>query len=186
MHDLFVKSEARGGGIGRKLIEACRGACRTRGVGKLVWQTAPDNETAQRLYDSTGAESSLWKVYELEGLVVAEVESGGRETAQLRGAERARRGQDAGHVGRPRIGVGENQAGLRGHPARREVAGVAAGLDPRPCDRAPLADGLTVDAPAPALEPILGGTAGGREPSSRRLRHGARPRAPWPAARGRR
>ncbi len=66
MHDLFVKSEARGHGIGRKLIEACRGACRTRGAGKLVWQTAPDNETAQRLYDSTGAESSLWRVYEVD------------------------------------------------------------------------------------------------------------------------
>jgi GNAT superfamily N-acetyltransferase len=66
MHDLFVKPEARGHGIGRKLIEACRGACRTRGAGKLVWQTAPDNETAQRLYDSTGAESSLWRVYEVD------------------------------------------------------------------------------------------------------------------------
>ncbi len=66
MHDLFVEAESRGEGVGRRLIEACRGACRKRGVGRLVWQTAPDNETAQRLYDATGATSSTWKVYELE------------------------------------------------------------------------------------------------------------------------
>jgi GNAT superfamily N-acetyltransferase len=66
MNDLFVTPEARGGGVGRALIEACRAACRKRGVGKLVWETAPDNETAQRLYDSTGAEASMWKVYEIE------------------------------------------------------------------------------------------------------------------------
>jgi GNAT superfamily N-acetyltransferase len=66
MYDLYVVAESRGGGIGRDLIEACRGACRTKGAAKLAWQTAPDNTAAQRLYDSTGAESSLWKSYELE------------------------------------------------------------------------------------------------------------------------
>ena len=52
---LFRSADVRGGGVGRALIEACRGACRKKGVGKLVWETAPDNKTAQRLYDSTGA-----------------------------------------------------------------------------------------------------------------------------------
>jgi ribosomal protein S18 acetylase RimI-like enzyme len=66
MYDLYVVPEVRGKGVGRRLIEACRGACRKRGVGKVVWETAPDNETAQRLYDSTGADSSLWKIYELD------------------------------------------------------------------------------------------------------------------------
>lgn len=66
MNDLFVIPELRGGGVGRRLIETCRGACRKRGVGKLTWETAPDNETAQRLYDSTGAEASTWKAYELD------------------------------------------------------------------------------------------------------------------------
>ncbi|HKJ35162.1 MAG TPA: GNAT family N-acetyltransferase [Solirubrobacterales bacterium] len=66
MYDLYVTEGARGQGVGRKLIEACRGACRKRGVSKLTWETAPDNETAQRLYDSTSATSSLWKVYEIE------------------------------------------------------------------------------------------------------------------------
>jgi GNAT superfamily N-acetyltransferase len=66
MNDLFVVPDLRGGGVGRALIEACRGQCRKKGVGKLVWETAPDNKTAQRLYDSTGAESSTWLAYELE------------------------------------------------------------------------------------------------------------------------
>jgi GNAT superfamily N-acetyltransferase len=66
MNDLYVVPEVRGGGVGRRLIESCRGQCRKKGVPKLVWETAPDNKTAQRLYDSTGAESSTWLAYEIE------------------------------------------------------------------------------------------------------------------------
>jgi GNAT superfamily N-acetyltransferase len=66
MNDLYVVPEARGRGVGRALIESCRAACRRRGIGKLAWETAPDNETAQRLYDSLGAESSSWLAYEIE------------------------------------------------------------------------------------------------------------------------
>jgi len=66
MNDLFVVPDLRGGGVGRALIESCRGACRKKGVPKLIWETAPDNHTAQRLYDSTGAESSTWMAYELD------------------------------------------------------------------------------------------------------------------------
>lgn len=66
MNDLFTVPEMRGKGVGRKLIEHCRGLCRKRGATKLVWETAPDNRTAQRLYDSTGAESSSWLAYEID------------------------------------------------------------------------------------------------------------------------
>jgi GNAT superfamily N-acetyltransferase len=66
MNDLFVVPDVRGGGVGQKLIEACRGECRKRGAAKLVWETAPDNATAQRLYDGIGAESSTWLAYEIE------------------------------------------------------------------------------------------------------------------------
>jgi GNAT superfamily N-acetyltransferase len=66
MNDLYVVPDARGRGVGRLLIEHCRGLCRKRGAAKLVWDTAPDNETAQRLYDSTGATSSTWVSYEVE------------------------------------------------------------------------------------------------------------------------
>lgn len=66
MTDLWVEPEARRGGVGASLIEACRGACRKKGAAKLTWETAPKNKTAQRLYDSLGATATTWKAYELE------------------------------------------------------------------------------------------------------------------------
>lgn len=65
MNDLFVSESARGGGVGRALIDACAERARARGCGALEWQTAPDNETAQRLYDTTGAQRSTWITYDL-------------------------------------------------------------------------------------------------------------------------
>jgi GNAT superfamily N-acetyltransferase len=65
MNDLFVGEEARGKGVGRALIEATAEIARERGVPFVEWSTAPDNHTAQRLYDSTGAERSEWFSYEL-------------------------------------------------------------------------------------------------------------------------
>jgi GNAT superfamily N-acetyltransferase len=76
MNDLFVAEGRRGGGVGRELIEAARRVARDRGARHLEWSTAPDNVTAQRLYDSTGAERSTWITYEL-----------GPEPAGGRGAE---------------------------------------------------------------------------------------------------
>jgi GNAT superfamily N-acetyltransferase len=66
MNDLFVDAAARGEGAGRALIEASARVARERGAHRLEWATAPDNETAQRLYDSTGAERSEWVEYELK------------------------------------------------------------------------------------------------------------------------
>ncbi len=66
MNDLFVSPEARGHGIGRALIEASRNVARARGAGWLEWATAPDNHTAQRLYDSMTDEKSTWLEYELD------------------------------------------------------------------------------------------------------------------------
>ncbi|HVS99208.1 MAG TPA: GNAT family N-acetyltransferase [Solirubrobacterales bacterium] len=65
MNDLFVAPEARGGGIGRALIEASAAVARERGAAWLEWATAPDNHTAQRLYDSLTGEKSTWLEYEL-------------------------------------------------------------------------------------------------------------------------
>ncbi|MCB0875654.1 MAG: GNAT family N-acetyltransferase [Solirubrobacterales bacterium] len=66
LNDLYVVPEARGRGVGRRLIEHCRGLCRKRAAAKLVWETALDNETAQRLYDGIGAEKSTWLTYEID------------------------------------------------------------------------------------------------------------------------
>ncbi|MCW2988952.1 MAG: acetyltransferase [Solirubrobacterales bacterium] len=65
MNDLFVSEVARSRGVGRALIDASVGVARGRGAAHLEWSTAPDNLTAQRLYDSTGAERSEWVEYEL-------------------------------------------------------------------------------------------------------------------------
>lgn len=66
MNDLFVVPETRKQGVGRALIEECRRRARERGAAELVWETALDNETAQRLYRSVNAEESRWISYSLE------------------------------------------------------------------------------------------------------------------------
>jgi GNAT superfamily N-acetyltransferase len=66
MNDLFVDPAARGKGIGRALIEASADVARKRGAHHVEWATAPDNETAQRLYDATCAERTTWIEYELK------------------------------------------------------------------------------------------------------------------------
>jgi GNAT superfamily N-acetyltransferase len=65
MNDLFVAESARGRGTGRALIEASAAVARERGAHSLEWATAPDNERAQALYDSTGASRDSWLSYEL-------------------------------------------------------------------------------------------------------------------------
>lgn len=66
MNDLYVVPAARGQGVGRALIEASAAVARERGAYRLTWVTAPDNEAAQRLYDSTGAKREPSIEYELE------------------------------------------------------------------------------------------------------------------------
>jgi GNAT superfamily N-acetyltransferase len=66
LNDLYVNAAARGSGTGRALIERGLQLCRERGAEKLVWETAPDNATSQRLYDGIGATKSTWLSYELD------------------------------------------------------------------------------------------------------------------------
>lgn len=67
MNDLFVSEDVRGAGIGRALIASALDQARQRGAAHLEWFTAPDNQTAQRLYDSVpGAGRSTWYAYEVE------------------------------------------------------------------------------------------------------------------------
>jgi GNAT superfamily N-acetyltransferase len=65
MNDLFVAAEGRGKGAGRALIDAAVEAARDRGCHHLEWYTAPDNATAQHLYDATNAARSTWVAYEI-------------------------------------------------------------------------------------------------------------------------
>lgn len=52
LSDLFTMPEARGLGIGRALIDHVRDWAAQQGAGDLRWQTAEDNATARKLYDS--------------------------------------------------------------------------------------------------------------------------------------
>jgi len=67
MNDLYVREDARGARVGRALINSALDEARRRGASHLEWFTAPDNLTAQRLYDSVpGAERSTWYAYEIK------------------------------------------------------------------------------------------------------------------------
>jgi GNAT superfamily N-acetyltransferase len=67
MNDLFVREDIRSRGVGRALIQSALDETARRGAKLLEWYTAPDNATAQRLYDSfPGAERSTWYAYEIE------------------------------------------------------------------------------------------------------------------------
>ena len=65
MNDLFVAPEARGTGAAEELIQACVDECRKHGAVELTWQTAPDNDRAQRVYDRIGGRRSQWVDYSL-------------------------------------------------------------------------------------------------------------------------
>jgi GNAT superfamily N-acetyltransferase len=66
MNDLFTAHEARRRGVGEALIAACLDAVRERGAALLQWQTAPDNHTAQALYERVGGIREQWYDYYLE------------------------------------------------------------------------------------------------------------------------
>ena len=62
LQDLFTTSEARGGGVGRALIEAVYARAGAAGSTRVYWQTHETNATAMRLYDQV-AEKSGFLVY---------------------------------------------------------------------------------------------------------------------------
>lgn len=63
LEDLFVGPAARGGDVGRLLIDAVAASATTRGATKLYWQTQAFNGRARSLYDQVGSLSSA-VVYE--------------------------------------------------------------------------------------------------------------------------
>jgi GNAT superfamily N-acetyltransferase len=65
MNDLFVSPGSRGDGLAEALIEGCADQARRHGALSLGWQTAGDNERAQKVYDRVGAERSQWLDYTL-------------------------------------------------------------------------------------------------------------------------
>ena len=59
LSDLFVAPERRGGGVGRRLMEAAHACAREQGGASIELDTAHTNTTAQALYESLGYERDL-------------------------------------------------------------------------------------------------------------------------------
>ena len=51
LEDLYTDPKVRGKGVGRALIKAVEDIAIAKGSKRLYWTTAPDNETARKLYD---------------------------------------------------------------------------------------------------------------------------------------
>ena len=64
LDDLFTAADVRGRGVARALIERLTKIARERGAAKVRWVTAPDNHTAQRLYDDVATRTD-WLTYDL-------------------------------------------------------------------------------------------------------------------------
>ncbi|WP_420414773.1 GNAT family N-acetyltransferase [Roseibium sp.] len=59
LEDLFVDGQIRGGGVGRKLIEAVYAAADANGCSNVYWHTHDHNTTARKLYDRVGMLSNF-------------------------------------------------------------------------------------------------------------------------------
>jgi hypothetical protein len=59
LQDLFVADDARGGGIGRALIEHVYADARLRGASRVHWLTHESNRSAMQLYDRVADRSGF-------------------------------------------------------------------------------------------------------------------------------
>ena len=59
LQDLFTSEAARGGGVGRKLIEAVRQMAEKKGCFRVYWQTHESNLQARELYDKVADKSGF-------------------------------------------------------------------------------------------------------------------------------
>jgi GNAT superfamily N-acetyltransferase len=59
LQDLFVADEARGGGVGRALVEHVHAQAERRGASRVHWLTHESNATAMRLYDRIAERSGF-------------------------------------------------------------------------------------------------------------------------------
>lgn len=64
LEDLYVDPKNRNGGVGRALIKAVEEIAIAKGSKRLYWTTAPDNETARKLYDKVAITDRVqYKIY---------------------------------------------------------------------------------------------------------------------------
>ena len=64
LEDLYTDPTVRGKGVGRALIKAVEEIAIAKGSKRLYWTTAPDNETARKLYDKVAITDRVqYKIY---------------------------------------------------------------------------------------------------------------------------
>ena len=79
LEDLFVRPEARGGGIGKRLLAWLAGTAVERGCGRLEWAVLDWNQPSIGFYRSLGAVAmDDWKLFRLTGEALQQVASRGR------------------------------------------------------------------------------------------------------------
>ncbi len=59
LQDLFTASHARGGGVGRKLIEAVYERAKAEGASRVYWLTQESNTAARALYEQVAERSGF-------------------------------------------------------------------------------------------------------------------------------
>jgi GNAT superfamily N-acetyltransferase len=68
LEDLYVRPEARGGGVGRRLLQELARIAVARDCGRLEWSVLDWNESAIAFYQSLGAvPMSEWTVFRVAG-----------------------------------------------------------------------------------------------------------------------
>ena len=74
LEDLFVKPEARGKGIGQKMLAYLAHLAKSRKCGRFEWWVLDWNETAIGFYKSIGAKAmDEWTVYRVAGKALDEL-----------------------------------------------------------------------------------------------------------------
>ncbi len=76
LEDLFVKPEARGRGVGKRLLQKLAQITRERGLARLEWAVLDWNKPAIEFYESLDAQAmDEWTVFRLSGEALEQLSS---------------------------------------------------------------------------------------------------------------
>ncbi len=82
LEDLYVRPEARGSRLGRRLLETLAAICVERGYGRLDWAVLDWNTPARDVYDALGGTALHdWLPYRLDGEALVKLAENGQSAA---------------------------------------------------------------------------------------------------------